>query len=133
MSYSSSNPYMLSHGQLFVTPWTVAHLAPLSVGFSRQEYWSGLPFPTPGYLHNPGIILVSLMYSALTGRVFTTVPLGKPLKCHKIFSKRKKKEMKGKIVRMDNNYFEEFKYFGITKTCQMQTHILKCQHTMSLK
>ena len=41
--------------------------------------------------------------------------------------------MKGKIVRMDNNYFEEFKYFGITKACQMQTHILKCQHTMSLK
>ena len=92
MSYSSSNPYMLSHGQLFVTPWTVAHLAPLSVGFSSQEYWSGLPFPTPGYLHNPGIILVSLTYSALTGRVFTTVPLGKPLKCYKIFSKRKKKK-----------------------------------------
>ena len=41
--------------------------------------------------------------------------------------------MKGKIVRMDNNYFEEFKYFGIAKACQMQTHILKCQHTMSLK
>ena len=39
---------MLSHARLFVTPWTVAHLAPLSMGFSRQEYWSGLPFPTPG-------------------------------------------------------------------------------------
>ena len=41
--------------QLFVTPWTVAHQAPLSMGFSRQEYWSGLPFPSPGDLPNPGI------------------------------------------------------------------------------
>ena len=41
--------------QLFVTPWTVAHQAPLSVEFSRQAYWSGLPFPPPGDLLNPGI------------------------------------------------------------------------------
>ena len=41
--------------QLFATPWTVAHQAPLSMGFSGQEYWSGLPFPPPGDLHNPGI------------------------------------------------------------------------------
>ena len=39
----------------FVTPWTVAHQTPLSMGFSRQEYWSGLPFPSPGNLSNPGI------------------------------------------------------------------------------
>ena len=39
---------------LFVTPWTIAHHAPLSMGFSRQEYWSGLPFPSPGDLPNPG-------------------------------------------------------------------------------
>ena len=45
----------LSHIQLFVTPWTVAYQAPLSVGFSRQEYWSELPFPSPGDLPNPGI------------------------------------------------------------------------------
>ena len=37
----------LSHVRLFATPWTVAHQAPLSMGFSRQEYWSGLPFPSP--------------------------------------------------------------------------------------
>ena len=43
----------LSHVQLFVTPWTVAYQAPPSMGFSRQEYWSGLPFPTPGDLSNP--------------------------------------------------------------------------------
>ena len=40
---------------LFATPWTVAHQAPLSMGFSRQEYWRGLPFPSPGDLVNPGI------------------------------------------------------------------------------
>ena len=43
------------HVQLFVTPWTVAHQAPLSVRFSRQEYWSGLPCPPPGDLPNPGM------------------------------------------------------------------------------
>ena len=41
--------------RLFVTPWAVAYQAPLSVGFSRQEYWSGLPFPSPGDLPDPGI------------------------------------------------------------------------------
>ena len=40
---------------LFVTPWTVAHQSLLSIGFSRQEYWSGLPFPSPGDLPDPGI------------------------------------------------------------------------------
>ena len=45
----------LSHVRLFATPWTVAHQAPPPVGFSRQEYWSGLPFPSPGDLPNPGI------------------------------------------------------------------------------
>ena len=44
-----------SRSVMFVTPWTVAHQAPLSMGFSRQEYWSGLPFPSPGDLPNPGI------------------------------------------------------------------------------
>ena len=58
-----------------VTPWTVAHQVPLSMGFSRQEYWSGLPFPTPGDLSNPGIKLVS---PVLAGGFFTTEPLGKP-------------------------------------------------------
>ena len=44
-----------SHVQLFATPWTVACQAPPSMGFSRQEYWSGLTFPSPGDLPNPGI------------------------------------------------------------------------------
>ena len=46
---------LLSRVRLFVTPWTVARQAPLSMGFSRQEYWSGLPFPSSGDLPNPGI------------------------------------------------------------------------------
>ena len=45
----------LSRVQLFATPWTVAHQAPLSMEFSRQEYWSGVPFSSPGDLPNPGI------------------------------------------------------------------------------
>ena len=45
----------LSRVRLFATPWTVAYQAPLSMGFSRQEYWSGLPFPSPGDLPDPGI------------------------------------------------------------------------------
>ena len=45
----------LSHVQLFVTPWTIARQVPLSIEFSRQEYWSGLPFPSPWDLPNPGI------------------------------------------------------------------------------
>ena len=44
----------LSHVRLFATPWTVAYEAPPSIGFSRQEYWSGLPLPSPGDLSNPG-------------------------------------------------------------------------------
>ena len=54
---------------LFPTLWTVAHLAPLSVGFSRQECWSGLPRPPPGDPPNPGIEQASLMSPALAGRV----------------------------------------------------------------
>ena len=46
---------LLSHVLLFATPWTVAHQAPLSIEFSRQEYWSGLLFPSPGDLPDPGI------------------------------------------------------------------------------
>ena len=45
----------LSHVQFFATPWTVAHQVPLSMGFSRHKYWSGLPFPSPGDLPDPGI------------------------------------------------------------------------------
>ena len=67
---------VLGHIQLFATPWTVARQVPLSMGFSRQEYWTGLPFPTPGDLPDPGI---ESMSPALVGRCFTIEPPGKPL------------------------------------------------------
>ena len=65
------------HAKLLVlansaTLWTVAHLAPLSIGFSRQEYWSGLPSPPPGDLPKLGIELTSLVSPALAGEFFTT-------------------------------------------------------------
>ena len=63
---------MLSSVQLFATPWTVAHQAPLSLGFSRQEYWSGLPFPPPGDLPDPGIEPQYLTSLTLAGKFFTT-------------------------------------------------------------
>ena len=62
----------------FVTPWTVAHQAPLSIKFSRQEYWIGLPFPSPGAFPNPGVEPTSLVSPALAGRFFNTVPYEKP-------------------------------------------------------
>ena len=57
---------------LFAIPWTVAHQAPLSRGFSRQEYWSGLPYPPPRDLPNPRVELASSMSPALAGRFSTT-------------------------------------------------------------
>ena len=56
----------------FVTPWTVAHQAPLSIGFPRQEYWSGLPFPSPGDLPNPKIEPVSLSPALAGGFLITS-------------------------------------------------------------
>ena len=59
--------------QLFVTLLTVTHQAPLSMGFSRQEYWNGLPFPTAGDLPDPGIEPKSLTSPALAAKFFTTI------------------------------------------------------------
>ena len=67
----------LSRVQLFVTPCTVARQA-LSMGFSRQEYWSGLPFPSPGHLPSPGISPSSVASSALATGVLITARLGNP-------------------------------------------------------
>ena len=61
-----------SHVQLFATLWTVASQAPLYMGFSRQGYWSGLPFPSPRDLLNPGVELTAIMSLALAGGFFTT-------------------------------------------------------------
>ena len=84
---------MLSHVRLFATPWTVASQAPLSVEFSRQEYWSVLPFPSPGDFLGPGIELVSLVSPALTGGFLLLVPPGKPIgKVEQIIPCRKRLE-----------------------------------------
>ena len=69
---------LLSWVQLFVTPWTVAHQAPLFMAFPRGEYWSGLPFPSPGDLPNAGIKPQSPVSPSLVGGFFTTEPPGKP-------------------------------------------------------
>ena len=66
---------MLSCVRLFGTTWTIACQAPLSMEFSRQEQWSGLPFPTPGHLPDSGIKAVSV-FPALAGRLYTTAPPG---------------------------------------------------------
>ena len=76
----------LSRVWLFVTPWTVAHQAPLSIEFSRQEYWSGLPFLPPGDIHNPGIEPRSPTLQS------DTLPSEPPGKKKKIPEKRKGKK-----------------------------------------
>ena len=68
--------YSLSYVWFFVTLWSVARQAPLSVRFSRQEHWSGLPLPSSGDLPDPGI---KPMFPALAGTFFTTEPPSKPL------------------------------------------------------
>ena len=75
-----SSGLSLSRVRLFATPWTVAQ-APPSTGFSRQEYWSGLPFPSPGDLPDPGIKPRS---PALQADYLTSEPPGKPWKLHTI-------------------------------------------------
>ena len=69
---------MRPHGD-FATPWTIACQAPLSTEFPKQEYWNGLPFPSPCYLPNLGTESVS---PALAGRFFTTKSPGKPTAYH---------------------------------------------------
>ena len=69
---------LLSHVQLFVTPWTVAHQVPLFVGFSRQEYWCGLRFSSPG-IFPAQTLNPHLLDSHIAGGFFTTGPPGKLL------------------------------------------------------
>ena len=72
-----------SYIQFFATSETVAHQAPLSMEFSRQEYWSVLPFPSPGDLPDPEIKPTSRVSPALACRFFTTVTHGKPIFSYK--------------------------------------------------
>jgi len=73
--HTHTHAQLLSRVQLFASPWTIARRLLCPWGFSRQEYWSGLPFPPPGDLPNPGIEPRS---PAWAGRFFTADPPGKP-------------------------------------------------------
>ena len=79
-AYLAFKVVSLTRVRLFVTPWTVAYQAPQSMEFSRQEFWSGLPFPSPGDLPDPGIEPRSPALRALPSDCFTSEPPGKPLK-----------------------------------------------------
>ena len=79
----------LNRVQIFAISWTVAHQAPLPMEFSRQEYWSGLPFPTPGDLPDTGIKPASLELPALVGGFFITSTTWKA----QLYGKRDKKEV----------------------------------------
>ena len=72
------NACMLSRVQFFAIPWTVAHQSPLSMGFSKDEYWSGLPFSTKGSLPVSGIKPMSPVFPELAGGLFTTLSPRKP-------------------------------------------------------
>ena len=77
--YSCINSQSLNCAQLFATAGTEAHQTLLSIDLSRQEYWSGFPFPPPRELPNPGAESLSLTSPALAGRFFTTAPPRKPI------------------------------------------------------
>ena len=77
----------LNRGQLFATPWTVAREAPLSMGLSRQESWSGVPFPLLGDLPDSGLKPTSPASLALAGVFFTTEPPKKPIGLAQVITK----------------------------------------------
>ena len=81
-------------------PWTVAHQGPLSMGFSRQEHWSELPFPSPGDRPDPGIKPASPLSPELAGGFLTTEPPGKPSDPHRLSYKWDRKSVFNRIMEM---------------------------------
>ena len=106
---------LLSHVWLFATLWTVAHHTLLSMQFSRQEYWRGLPFPSPGNLPDPGIKPEPLASPAWADRFFTSAPPGKP---HRIFYHKK-------IWLKQKSLFYFFKLVAITESPPENSQELK--------
>ena len=109
---SSPNPLLLLFSRWvmsdsFATPQTVPHQAPLSMGFSRQEYWSGLPFPSPEDPPNPRIKLVS---PALVGRFLTSEPPEKPPKPHNPIQQWEKHQT-------NPNWIHSTKYLTSAQNC----------------
>ena len=84
----------LSCVRLFVTPWTVAYQGPLSIGFSRQEYWSGLPCPSPGDLPDPGI---EPRFPTLRADALPSEPPGKPIVTWELVKNAKSQGMYQKL------------------------------------
>ena len=99
----------LSRVRLFATPWTVAYQAPPSMGFSRQEYWSGLPFPSPGDLPDPGIEPRS---PVLQADALTSEPPGKPLVSGILLKIYLNICLLGRIIR---------KYLYLSNTCPLNS------------
>ena len=97
----------LGHVPLFATPWTIVCQAPLSVEFSRQEYWSGLLFPTPGDLPDPGIEPMSPVSPALAGDFFTHWVTGETLV----------------LV----NYRNLFQFYGLPRWCRGKELTCQCR------
>ena len=101
-----------SRVRLCATLWTVVYQAPLSMGFSRQEYWSGLPFPSPGGLPGLGIEPISLMSPALASRFFTTRATGEARHIHTTMYKMgfprgtSRKELTGQCKRLKRYKFD---------------------------
>ena len=91
----------LVHVRLFATPGTIARQAPLPMGFFRQEYWSGLPFPPPGDLSNSGIEPVSPASPELAGTMRNSGPVFKELK--NFFLKKKEKEKTSSLRKRKEN------------------------------
>ena len=109
-----------SHVQLFATLWTVTHQAPLSLGFFRQEYWSWLPYPPPGYLPNAGIKPTSLILLQCQVGSLSLEPPGKPLETAQ--------------VPLNHTYLRIWTRYYVTQTGLVSIHtlfyFLKCSaHT----
>ena len=81
---NTATEYVLSCVRLFAIPWTIARQAPLFMGFSRQEYWSGFPFPPLGDPPDPGIEPTSLVSPALAGNSWPLCHLGSPMRLKSI-------------------------------------------------
>ena len=120
--------YLFTRVQLFADPWAVACQAPLSMQFSRQEYWSGLPCSLPGNLPNPGIKPTSLMSPALAGGFFTTEPPGSPRKnipkglIKDIWEVPKQWGLRSQISEREGKYGEVSPVFPIRAFCGGHIH-----------